>query len=88
MPLYLYQCPKCGIRSEIQMTICELDTFMEYCKTCPKIKLRQIITAPNIITGSYTGREQLNVPINIIEKQIDGSYNVTRIGKKSDIEND
>ena len=78
------------------------DASQVVCDDCPDTEIvRHYRTPPNFkipaqssyngvtkISGSSGNKEELNEPINIIDKQPDGSCKVTRIGRKQDIENE
>jgi len=101
MPIYEMKCPKCEREYEFRLSISDYGRRLLECENCIVELTRHFKTAPNFtIPGhcTYDGitkvssshkdgvkkKEELAIPVQF-ENQ-DGS--VTRIGKKSDIEND
>lgn len=91
MPVYEYECQKCGKYIRDFHSIAEHSKVLKD-KCCGDLH-QVIISAPLVSTptsrqsATYHGKEA-RVPLNIIDEKPDGTYRVTRIGKKSDIEND
>lgn len=102
MPIYEMRCPKCQREYEFMMKISEYGKRQLECEDCIIELERYFKSAPNftipghstyngitkVSGGSKKGQNEAAVPINIIDQNPDGSCRVTRIGKKSDIEND
>lgn len=94
MPIYEYQCPKCEKNFELILSIKDADTSIVECESCLIEAKRVILTAPGVnipyhmqASPNMTKKSQARVPINIIDEKPDGGYRVTRIGRKTDIEN-
>lgn len=95
MPTYEFACPQCKAEFDVILKISEYDTSVVECETCNVQAVREIRTpisyeipynmqaAPN-----YDKKEKSRVPINFIDEKPDGSYRVTRVGSKADINND
>lgn len=95
MPTYEFVCPDCSREYEVTLTIKEKDESIIMCEDC-KIDLHQHFRTPFMTnrpenlrsnSSSYFGKEPV-IPINIIDYNEDGSGTVTRIGRKSDIDNE
>ena len=100
MPIFDFKCPIC---QKIEERLVRSPGHPRYlhptCKEC-KVHLVKLVSAPHFkfeskggvheLKGSFHSGEKQHpiVPINIIDENPDGSTKVTRIGKKSDIEND
>ena len=101
MPTYQYRCTKCEQACEYVMKISELDSFESKCEACDGELRQAFISPPNVtipaksthdgkisVSGSRTRNEKAIIPLNIFDEKPDGSYKVTRIGSKADIDND
>lgn len=96
MPTYEYDCEACGAQYDIYMKISDKDAFKGSCEDCGGV-LEQSFRTPismNIPahmratqSAEYYGK-QARIPLNLIDEKPDGSYRVTRIGQKKDIDND
>ena len=94
MPTYNYKCLWCD--HEFSMVLRMKDhASVTSCTKCAK-KAKQVVGLPMVNipqnmratdSSDYYGK-QASVPINICDEQPDGSYKVTRIGKKEDIDNE
>ena len=95
MPTYELICPSCRDRVEAVLSMAEFDAFKARCRDCKVVYEREFRSSPAIIIPQHmqsapnmAKKELASVPINIIDDKGDGSYRVTRIGKKGDIEGD
>ena len=100
MPLYEMRCPNCNAEYEVAMRMSEVGEREIPCEDCQTIIVRHYRTPVSfampadftydgkIKTSGRTLKEQQRVPVNIIDENPDGSYKVTRIGSKKDIDND
>lgn len=96
MPTYEYECPKCKKQFDIISRVCDYGKYVLECEECLRELVRVINTPPSVsipahmratTSSKYYGK-QARVPINLIDERPDGTVRVTRIGKKSDIENE
>lgn len=95
MPTYQYKCPKCHKEFDIFLSLkdklealveCEecLIELQSYCRTAPAVTIPwSHQAAPNM-----EKKEDLRIPINIIDEKPDGGYRVTRVGTKTDVDNE
>lgn len=104
MPTYELICPNCKTEYEIVRTVKQFEELYGKtdCDDCEgSFLVRHYRTPPNFtipahsayngvtkVSGGSGKKEEASVPINIIDKNPDGSCKVTRIGRKKDIEND
>lgn len=95
MPTYEFECTECKDVFSIFMRMADLDEVKVECSSCNK-PAKQIILTPISVSiphhmqacPSFDKKEKARLPINIIDEKPEGGYKVTRIGKKSDIDND
>jgi putative FmdB family regulatory protein len=104
MPTYEMICSKCQQRVDITCKISEYDKMLKKskCPECKKKLERFFESLPNMtipancthdgylkVVGSPKGSsKRLPIPLNFIDEKPDGSYRITRIGDKKDIDND
>ena len=104
MPTYDIKCTKCDHFTSYRGSVKDYDIIKSgkiLCDKCHEPMEQYIGTPPSFAIGAchtYNGitkvsggsgkKPESDVPINIIDEKPDGSYRVTRIGKKSDIDND
>lgn len=100
MPTYEFKCLSCELYYEIIIRLKDYDDCEPKCGECGSKLSRYFGTPPNfkipanctydgkVRIGGGNNRKELQVPINIVDEKPDGTYKVTRIGKKSDIENE
>ena len=103
MPRYDFQCDSCKEIIEVYMRMSELEGYTApNCKECGGDTRQIISSAPCVsmdgsftyngqskfLGGGVTGKTEARVPINIIDQLPGGKTRVTRIGRKSDGENE
>jgi len=93
MPTFEYKCNDCEVIYDVVHTIAEVGSVEVNCETCDTICHKVIMSAPNVdIPDNFRAvprtEKGLICPLNIFEPKPDGSYRVTRIGKKKDLDND
>ncbi len=101
MPTYEFICNKCGEQTDLFMTVKAYSSFAGEQCVCGGGLERTFVTPGNFsipahmshdgqikVSGGKGPDKEARVPINIIDENPDGSYKVTRIGKKKDIDND
>lgn len=89
MPTYPMTCKDCGKDQDVFAWVSEYERGLS-CE-CGHTLARRKFDAPALVGAEnpeYAKREKARVPINIIDEKPDGSFRVTRIGKKKDIDND
>lgn len=98
MPKYIAKCTECADIYEITMKIAEMEQGFPDCQKCGS-KVEQVLNINFSLSGSVTfdgtprisggsgKKEESAIPINIWTPLPDGGMNLTRIGKKSDIDN-
>ena len=58
MPLYDYQCPKCGAVREVKLTLKDLEKRRAiFCEKCPT-QMKRLISAPNIIVHGFNAKNR------------------------------
>ena len=89
------KCPECDREFDIQLKLADYDKSEISCESCSTALVRHFRSAPKInipmhmqASPNMSKKSQARVPINIIDEKPDGGYRVTRIGEKSDIENE
>ena len=103
MPIYEWACGKCGFETELLLKLAERETYKETCPKCKSRKYKQKISAPMVVLpqgmthdaprkvigkGISSSKQEARIPINIIDDNPDGSFKITRIGAKKDIDNE
>lgn len=95
MPVYEMKCPQCSQEFDIRMTLSEYSESSIACQSCSKELVRHFRSAPKVsIPYHMQASPNMNkkstpiMPINIIDEKPGGGYKVTRIGRKSDIDNE
>lgn len=92
MAVYEFKCNSCDELYEFSLPIRDYDRSEFICLHCNAQLTRYYSCAPNLSIPynmqASPKKEAPRVPINIIDEKPGGGYKVTRIGKKSDIENE
>ncbi|UCG39381.1 MAG: zinc ribbon domain-containing protein [bacterium] len=60
MPLYEFECSKCGHRFDRVLTLSEVETVKVTCPQCRSAKVKKLMSAGTIKTGwdGYAGKVQ------------------------------
>jgi putative FmdB family regulatory protein len=94
MPTYEYICLSCSKESEVSCSISEYDrTVHPDCPHCGSSEAlqRHYRSNPTVTIPSHMkavvgrSKEAPELPINFIKPKADGSYDVTRYGRKCDL---
>lgn len=95
MPTYEFRCEGCDKEFDVVIRISELDETQVVCEKCNIAAIREFRTPANMSIPTHmqaapnmSKKEKARVPINIIDELPNGGCRVTRIGKKSDIDNE
>lgn len=95
VPVYEMACPKCKKEFDVRLSLHEYETATVECEDC-LIELQRHFRSAPVVNIPYqhqaapetSKKKGLPVPINIIDQKPGGGYRVTRLGSKSQIDND
>lgn len=95
MPIYDFHCPHCKTTEEYYLNIKEDSPFCKKCyarlikiMTASHFKFKNRADAINPSSFKSGHRHQPILPINIIDRNIDGSYRITSTSKNPELIND